>query len=94
VIRRKHGGEVTAESAKGADPFRRAKGSGDLLLHLDHAQVALGQVVGERNGQVIQKPEHLLGALQEGIQQVQGGILFLVSPSFRWGGSGWLAWAA
>jgi hypothetical protein len=40
VIRRKHGGEVTAESAKGADPFRRAKGSGDLLLILTRSRGA------------------------------------------------------
>src|SRR6266571_9070665 len=32
-----HGGEVTADGAKGADPFGTAKGPRDLLLHLDHA---------------------------------------------------------
>src|SRR5258708_256698 len=51
-----HGGEVTAKGAEGRDPLGTAEGARNLLLDLDHAQVALGQVIGERDGQIIQKP--------------------------------------
>lgn len=75
-----HSGEVTANGAKRRDPFSTAERARNLLLDLDHTQVALRQVAGERDGQVLHKPQYLLGSMQERIQQVQRGLL-LFAPT-------------
>ncbi len=55
-----HGREIAAGAAKGRDPCITAEGASDLLLYFDHAQISLRLVVGERNGQIVQKRQHLI----------------------------------
>jgi len=40
---------------------------GDLLLQLDHADVALGQIIGRWNPQVIKEPQDLVAV---GVQPI------------------------
>jgi hypothetical protein len=44
-----HRGEVAADATKGRRTIFAAKGARHFLLHFDHAQVALGLIVGKRN---------------------------------------------
>src|SRR5437660_7003692 len=54
-----HGGEIAADATKRRQSGLTAKGARNLLLHLDHAQVALGLIVGKGNGQIVQKGQDL-----------------------------------
>lgn len=53
------GGEVGADREEPLSALRRAPASGDLLLQLDHPDVALGQIVVKRDPQVGSKAQHL-----------------------------------
>jgi hypothetical protein len=44
-----HGAQITANGTEGSGTHIAAKGPRNLLLHLDHAQVALRLIVGNRN---------------------------------------------
>ncbi len=78
-----HGGEIAADAAEGARALRAAEGAGDLLLHLDHADVALGLVVVEGDGGVVHESEHraLMGG--EAVEEVLGLTLLAASPAAR-----------
>src|SRR5689334_25190782 len=67
--------EVAAQDTEGIRTGPRAEGAGDLLLHLDHAQVAFGLVVVEGNGEVIEEGQHLVLIEPEPIQQIARGRL-------------------
>ena len=51
------GRNIAPDAAEGSGPRRVAEGAGDLLLHLDHAQVPFGLVVVEGHGPVMQEGE-------------------------------------
>lgn len=71
-----HGGEIAANDTKGRGPLLTAKGAGNLLLDLDHAQISFGLVIGKRHQQIIQESEHLLGPVEKSVQKVFRVILF------------------
>lgn len=59
-----------------------------LLLHLGHAQIPLGLVIGERDGQIVEEGEHAVAVPEQGIQQVLGGgLLGASAPSRGVGGA-------
>ncbi len=66
-----------------AIPSSVRKPAGDLLLHFDHAQIALGLVVVEGNRKIVQEPQHDPLSLREAIQQIAGRALFDVARLLR-----------
>src|SRR5579884_127653 len=70
-----HGGEITANVAKGSRSRGTAKGAANLLLHFGHAQVTLRLVVGKRNGEIVEQGQDLLGPPKQGIEQILGRAL-------------------
>lgn len=64
------GGEVPAEAREGGSAVWAAEAPGDLLLDLQHAQVALGLVVVERHPQIADEGEHGVAVGGQPIQQV------------------------
>src|SRR5260370_18144938 len=69
-----------------------AEAARDLLLDFEHAQVAFGLVIVERDGQVVEKGEHLFAAEPEPLQEIAcRGLLDPATParpSIRWRVSG------
>jgi hypothetical protein len=49
-----HGGQRAANATKGGRALLAAKGCGDLLLDVDHAQVAPGLIVGKGEREIVQ----------------------------------------
>ncbi len=39
-------GQITANASKGLSTSEAAEAAGDFLLHLDHAKISLGQIIG------------------------------------------------
>src|SRR2546430_11928776 len=74
-----HRRKITADAAKSGDPSHTTKGARNLLLHFRPAKVPLGLVVRERNAQVVEQSQHLLGAPEQRIQQILG--LTLLAPT-------------
>lgn len=54
------GAEVGAEGEELLGAGDRAPAAGDLLLQLDHPDVALGEVVVERDAEVVREAQHVL----------------------------------
>src|SRR5450756_2490583 len=56
-----HGGDVAAPNAtEGRRSVAATEAAGDLLLHLHHPQVPLGQVVVERHPEILHEGQHRL----------------------------------
>ena len=53
-----HCREIASDAAKGYSASRRAETAGDLLLDLDHPNVALRKAIVKRHGEVIQEQQH------------------------------------
>lgn len=53
--------EIRADSAEGLGTVGGAKSTGDFLLELGYANVALGLVVVEKDLRTRQEPQHLVG---------------------------------
>lgn len=70
-----HGGEITANVAKGSRSRGTAKGARDLLLHFGKASVTLSLVVGKGNGEIVEQSQHLLGTREQRIEQILGWAL-------------------
>src|SRR2546421_292509 len=74
------GREIASDAAEGLSARHTAKTPRDLLLHLDHADIALGQTVVKRHGEVVQEQQHGLLVLGQAIEQIASGRLF--APTF------------
>jgi hypothetical protein len=57
------------------------------LLDLEHAQIALREIVGKRHRKIIQESQHLLGAFEQGIQEIFRIALFWPTLFLGWGES-------
>src|SRR6266566_9819062 len=73
-------GEITANATEHGHPLFCAEAARDFLLHFDHAQIALREVVVKRDSKIEQEPQHRPLALAESIQQIARRALF-GSPS-------------
>ena len=74
-----HRGDVAADGAEVSRSGERAPRAGDLLLELDHADVAFGLVVVERHGEVDGEPEDVGSLGVEPAQQVERLLLALLT---------------
>src|SRR5215471_16915206 len=79
--------EIAADAAKGHRASLRAETTGDLLLHLDHANIALRKTVVKRHGEVVQEQQHRFLVCREAIEQIARRRLFASSAlaCFWWG---------
>src|SRR5258708_4207866 len=64
------GGKIPAEAGERICAPVRAEAAGHLLLHLEHANVALGLVVVKGDGEVVGERQHLLLAEPQAFEQV------------------------
>jgi hypothetical protein len=82
------GAEMAPDSAERLRVAGRAEGSRDFLLHLAHAQVALGLVVVEGDRGALEEGEHLLPPEPQPLQRVPRGRLLDAARRCgpRWGG--------
>src|SRR5438270_12657039 len=82
-------GQIAANPAKSVCTSKTAETARDLLLDLDHAQIAFSEVVVKIHAQIFQKAEDGFLVFVQAVEQISGGTLF-ASPLFpRWGsGSG------
>lgn len=53
-------GEITADATEPLHPQLSVQTSRDLLLYLEHAQIALSLIVIKRNGEIIEEDQHQL----------------------------------
>src|SRR6266487_2798846 len=65
-----HGREITADAAKGGGTYRTAEGPRNLLLDFCHSKIALGLIVGKRDGEVIKQSQHLIRPPKQGIEKI------------------------
>ena len=58
------GGQIATNARKSLSSNQAAEAAGDFLLHLDHAQISLGQIIVKIHPQILQEGEDsfLLGA--------------------------------
>jgi hypothetical protein len=77
--------QITPNAAKGDCSCQATEAAGGLLLHFDHAQVALGQIVVKLYAQIFQKAEDGFLMLAQAIEQIASGTLFGASLRARWG---------
>ena len=69
-------GHIAANARKGLRSRTAAEAPGDLLLHFDHAQIALRQIVIKIHAEVFQEEQDRLLVFAQPIQQIAGGTLF------------------
>jgi hypothetical protein len=50
-------GEIRADTAEADDTLFSSETARDLLLHFDHAKIALGLIVVKRHGKIMQESE-------------------------------------
>src|SRR6266446_5782519 len=83
------GRQIATNTAKRLCSRQTAEAARDLLLHFDHAQIALGQIVVKIHPQIFQEAEDrfLMGA--QPVEQITCGTLFDSPPGPRRGRRSW-----
>ena len=74
------GGDDRAQIGEDACAFEGSEAAGDFHLHLHHAQVALGQIVGEGDGEVAKEAQDIVFVGLQPFEQIVTGPAF--GPSF------------
>ena len=83
------GGYIAADGEKALGALHGSEAAGDLLLHLDHADILFGKIVGEGDARVVQKRQHPGFVLLQAVEQVLRFCLFFSSAFFLlWGRGG------
>src|SRR5258706_5271724 len=77
------GRQIATNPAKGADTRQAAKTPGDLLLHFEHAQIALGQIVVKVHPQILQETEDHWLMSAHAVEQITDDTLFDASLGAR-----------
>src|SRR2546423_1156681 len=68
-------GQVATNARKGVSESLTAEATGDLLLHFDHAQISLSQIVVKIYPQILQEGEHGFLLFAQAIEQIARGTL-------------------
>ncbi len=76
-------GQVATNARKGVSTRDAAKAAGDFLLHLDHAQISLGQVIVKIHAQIFQKAEDGFLVCAQAIEQIARVTLFAATAFAR-----------
>ena len=83
------GRQIAPNAAKGLCSRQTAEAARDLLLHFDHAQIALGQIVVKIHAQIFQEAEDRLLVFAQPIEQIACGTLFDAPLGARRGRRSW-----
>jgi len=73
--------DIAADTAEVYEGVKAAEGAGDFLPQLHHSQIAFGQVVVKRDGEVAHEGEDAVGVVPESVEQVAGFALLAASPA-------------
>jgi hypothetical protein len=76
------GGDVAAQAAESVSAGGGSKGAGDFKFDFDHADVALGEVVIERDAEIVGESEHFRLSETEAFEEVSG-LAFFGASAFR-----------
>src|SRR5260370_32230757 len=79
------GGQIAANPAKSACTPKTAETARDLLLDLDHAQIAFGELVVKIHAKIFQKAEDGFLLFAQAVEQISGGTLVASALFPRWG---------
>jgi hypothetical protein len=82
-------GEIAANASKGLDPSHSAEASEGFLLHLDHAQIGLGQIVLKIDAQILQKSENRFPLFAQVITKIASVTFVGVDPVCQGRGGLW-----
>src|SRR5438067_8643887 len=77
------GGQIATNARKSLSSNQAAEAPGDFLLHLDHAQISLGQIIVKIHPQILQEGEHGFLLFAQAIEQIARRTLFASSPLAR-----------
>src|SRR6476620_2724283 len=75
------GRDEGADHGEVASPFLRPEAAGDFLPDLHHAPVALGLIVGEGHGGIVQEAQHVVLAGAETQKEIVAGASWRSPPS-------------
>src|SRR3954454_19891071 len=75
------GRDEGADHGEVASPFLRPKAAGDFLPDLHHAPIALGLIVGEGHGGIVQEAQHVVLAGAEAQEEIMAGASWRSPPS-------------
>src|SRR5712692_6906821 len=70
------GGHTAPNAAKSVCTTKTAETARDLLLDLDHAQIAFGEIVVKIHAQIFQKAEDGFLVGTQAVEQISGGTLW------------------
>jgi hypothetical protein len=76
-------GQIATNAAKGLGTSHAAEATGDLLLHFDHAQISLRQIVIKIYSKILQEGQDRLLVFAQAIKQIASGTLFASSSCSR-----------
>src|SRR5262249_25493635 len=76
-------GQIAANAGKGLGESLAPEATGDLLLHFDHAKIALSQIVIKIHPKILQESQDRLLMFAQAIKQIAGGTLFASPTSTR-----------
>src|SRR2546423_12304050 len=77
------GGQIATNARKSLSSTQAAEAAGDFLLHLDHAQISLGQMIVKIHPQILQEGEHGFLVFAQAIEQIARLTLLASSPLAR-----------
>src|SRR5713101_1958517 len=83
------GRQIATNTAKRLCARQTAEAARDLLLHFDHAQIPLGQIVVKIDPQIFQEAEDRFLLFAQTVEQVACGTLFDAPPAPRRGRRSW-----
>src|SRR5690242_21911351 len=83
------GRQIAANPAKSLCSCQTAEAARDLLLHFEHAKIALGEIVVKIHTQVLQEAEDRCLVFAQTVKQIACGTLFDASPGPRRGRRSW-----
>ena len=82
-------GHIAANASKGVSESLAAEAPGDFLLHLDHAQISLGEIIVKIYPQILQEGEDGFLLFAQVIQQIARVTLFASTPFARGSRGSW-----
>src|SRR5437763_17171476 len=77
------GGHIATNTRKSLSSNQAAEAPGDFLLHLDHAQISLGQIIVKVHPQILQEGEDGFLLFAQTIEQIARITLFAATPFAR-----------
>src|SRR2546421_8804019 len=79
-------GQIATNPTKSLCTTKTAETARDLLLDLDHAQIAFGEIVVKIHAQIFQKAQDRFLVFAQAVEQISGGTLFASALFARWSG--------